>query len=110
MQDLFDMMVKIHQLDRMLLAQNEMTVNMLCLLWALSQASGAMTIGEITAAMGKKCSTMTLNLDRMEERKWITRIRSVADRRVIHIELTPAGMDALQHALVIVRASLTPAS
>lgn len=111
MQDLYDMMLRIHQLDRALLEQHDVTVQMLCLLWMLAQAPTAMTIGEVGDAYGRSPSSMTTQLDALEKRSLIARIRSANDRREVHIELTPRGMDVLQAALLMVNAALlTPAS
>lgn len=109
MKDLFTLLIRAHELDQELVRLHDVTLTMVCLLWALSQSEDALTTGDVGRILGRKCSTMSAILDRAEERQLIARIRSVEDRRSVHVELTPHGMDMLQQALVTINGALAPA-
>jgi DNA-binding MarR family transcriptional regulator len=52
---------------------------------------------------------MAVTLDRMVERGWIERVRSTADRRAVHIHLTPSGRDLVKRAEAIAATMENPA-
>jgi DNA-binding MarR family transcriptional regulator len=61
---------------------------------------GAVTIGELAEAIHLSQATVTTILDRLEGRHLISRNRSTADKRKIHIHLTEAGLKLLNNAPV----------
>jgi len=52
------------------------------------------TVAELARECHLDPGAMTRLLDRLEAKGLCRRVRSVADRRVVHIELTPVGIDA----------------
>lgn len=48
-------------------------------------------VSELHRVLGVKRSTLTSILDRLERRRWVVRHHSRRDRRVILVDLTPAG-------------------
>ena len=57
-------------------------------------AQGEMTIAELHRALAHRRSTLTSILDRLTERKLVTRAVDPQDRRSFRIKLTPAGARA----------------
>lgn len=53
-----------------------------------------LTVAALARDQSLDPGAMTRALDRLEAKGLIRRVRSVADRRVVQIELTPAGRDA----------------
>lgn len=53
-----------------------------------------LTVAALAREQALDPGAMTRALDRLEAKGLIKRVRSVADRRVVQIELTPAGRDA----------------
>ncbi len=62
-------------------------VQILCML-----SGGSMTIGEISKNLGIAKPNITPLLDSMTERGLLTRVRSGRDRRIVNVELLPAGV------------------
>lgn len=56
----------------------------------------ASTVAELARECDHDAGSMTRLLDRLEAKELCQRVRSVADRRVVNIELTPAGVAAAQ--------------
>jgi len=56
------------------------------------------TIGELSSQISLSQATVTTILDRLERRGLVYRQRSTADKRKVHVHLTPAGIAALEHA------------
>jgi len=54
----------------------------------------ASTVAELARGCHLDCGAMTRLLDRLEAKGLCLRVRSVADRRVVNIELTAAGREA----------------
>ncbi len=52
------------------------------------------TVAELARESDLDAGSMTRLLDRLEAKQLCRRVRSVDDRRVVHIELTPAGTAA----------------
>ena len=57
-------------------------------------AQGESTIAQLHAALEHKRSTLTSILDRLAERKFVTRETDGGDRRSFRVKLTPAGAKA----------------
>jgi len=56
----------------------------------------ANTVAELARECGHDAGATTRLLDRLEAKGFCQRVRSQEDRRVVHIELTPAGAAAAQ--------------
>jgi DNA-binding MarR family transcriptional regulator/YHS domain-containing protein len=56
-------------------------------------------MSELARACGTVLSTMTGLVDRLEQRGYVRRVRADADRRVVHVELAPAGARAFRERL-----------
>ena len=56
----------------------------------------ATTVAELARECGHDAGSTTRMLDRLEIKGLCQRVRSQEDRRVVHIELTPAGIAAAQ--------------
>jgi DNA-binding MarR family transcriptional regulator len=54
------------------------------------------TVAELARESDLDAGSMTRLLDRLESKDLCRRVRSVDDRRVVHIELTPAGTAAAE--------------
>jgi DNA-binding MarR family transcriptional regulator len=54
------------------------------------------TVAELARECDLDAGSMTRLLDRLEAKQLCRRVRSVDDRRVVHIELTPAGAAAAE--------------
>jgi DNA-binding MarR family transcriptional regulator len=54
------------------------------------------TVAELARGCDQDAGSMTRLLDRLEAKQFCRRVRSVEDRRVVHIELTAAGTAAAQ--------------
>jgi DNA-binding MarR family transcriptional regulator len=54
------------------------------------------TVAELARECDLDAGSMTRLLDRLEAKQFCRRVRSVEDRRVVHIELTPEGTAAAQ--------------
>jgi DNA-binding MarR family transcriptional regulator len=70
-----------------------------CLDWL---TTGAMSAGELGEATGLSSAATTTLLDRLERKGFVRRQRDTADRRKVHVELTPGGraqIDELYGAL-----------
>lgn len=57
----------------------------------------ASTVAELARVCTVDTGAMTRMLDRLEAKGLCRRVRSQSDRRVVHIELTPAGVVAAEH-------------
>lgn len=62
-------------------------VQILCML-----AEGSMTIGDISRSLGIAKPNITPLLDNLAERELLERVRSTKDRRIVNVELLPAGV------------------
>jgi len=69
-------------------------------LWALHEVAAAdgSTVGDLAQRLGVHQTTATNLLNRLEAQGMVLRERSSADRRVVHIRITPAGRKALRRA------------
>lgn len=50
------------------------------------------TVAELAAQMGVTAGTMSLSLDRLERKGYVTRLKDVTDKRRVHVRLTGAGV------------------
>lgn len=55
----------------------------------------ASTVAELARECGSDPGAMTRMLDRLESKGLVRRVRSVEDRRVVHLEITPAGRESV---------------
>lgn len=77
-------------LDRAL-AEFDMTHAQFGIFRKLLDSPNAMTAGDLAREWNYDTGAMTRMLDRLEEKGFIARTRSQADRRVVHIELSDKG-------------------
>lgn len=59
------------------------------------QSIGGSTVAELARWLQIDAGAMTRLLDRLEKKDLLKRVRSTADRRVVQVELTPAGAAAI---------------
>jgi DNA-binding MarR family transcriptional regulator len=69
----------------------------------------AKTAVELSRGLYHDAGAITRLLDGLQKRKLITRKRSVSDRRVVELEITPAGLRALDKLLPMVVGRLNDA-
>ena len=50
------------------------------------------TLNDLARHMGVTAATMSLAIDRLERKGYVARLRDAADRRRVHVRLTPAGV------------------
>jgi DNA-binding MarR family transcriptional regulator len=58
---------------------------------------GALTMGDLGRRLGITEKTVTGLVDRLEKRRLVERERDARDRRVVHVQLTPAGRETSRH-------------
>jgi DNA-binding MarR family transcriptional regulator len=83
---------------------------------AVSDAGGRLQPGELADALAQESQSVTGLIDRMEAQGWVRRVRDLADRRALRVELLPAGeavlgdaVDAINLALDAILADVNPA-
>jgi MarR family transcriptional regulator, organic hydroperoxide resistance regulator len=59
------------------------------------------TVNELARHMGVTPATMSLGLDRLDRKGYVTRSRDAADRRRVHVRLTTAGVRIRDSASVL---------
>ena len=59
------------------------------------------TVNELARHMGVTPATMSLGLDRLERKGYVTRSRDGADRRRVHVRLTTAGVRVREASSVL---------
>lgn len=59
------------------------------------------TVNELARHMGVTAATMSLGLDRLERKGYVTRSRDGPDRRRVHVRLTTAGVRIRDSASVL---------
>lgn len=74
-----------------------LTTPQLMLLQAI-QTHGAVATARLADAVSLSQATVTTIIDRLEQRGYVERRRSAADRRVVHVQLTPTGQALLERA------------
>lgn len=62
---------------------------------------GQATVAELARWSNTDAGAMTRLLDRLEKKGLCRRERSLDDRRVVHVLLTPAGEEAVRHVPVV---------
>jgi DNA-binding MarR family transcriptional regulator len=69
-------------------------------LWALKTISweGSLPLGELSKKMYLDPSTISGVIDRLESKGYVTRDRNQEDRRVVKVQLTPAGQSLVEKA------------
>lgn len=81
-----------------------LTVPQLVVLQAIRDL-GEVTTGRIAAEVSLSQGTVTVILDRLEEKQLIRRYRSAQDRRVVHTALTEAGQQQIDNAPPVLQES-----
>jgi DNA-binding MarR family transcriptional regulator len=64
------------------------------------------TLNDLARHMGVTPGTMSLAIDRLERKAYVVRLRDTADRRRVHLRLTPAGVRVRQASSVLDPASV----
>ena len=59
------------------------------------RTTGGSTVAELARWLNVDAGAMTRLLDRLEKKGLCKRVRSTADRRVVQVELTPEGQEAI---------------
>ncbi len=59
------------------------------------QKAGSMPVAELARRLFIDAGAMTRMLDRLEKKQLCKRVRSTDDRRVVQVELTPQGAEAI---------------
>lgn len=73
----------------------------------LAATSSPHVLGEVAAAVGAPLSSVSRQVDRLEEHQWVTTHRgSTANHRHVLVHLTPAGRDVWKRATTTVRQTL----
>lgn len=85
--------------SRELVRSSGLTAPQLLLLQTV-KAKGEATVGELAQEMSLSQATVTSILDRMEARKLVSRKKSTADRRKVHVTLTTLGKTTIRNAPV----------
>ena len=92
------------------------TLSQLQALQVLAAGPHPVTPSRLAEALALETQTVTGLVDRMERRGWVERVRDLADRREIRLQLTDAGQSVLVEAsaatdpaLAQLFAGLTPA-
>lgn len=69
-------------------------------LWAMSEimAAGTLTISQLGKAMSLHQSTTSNLVEKLESKGLVVRVRSTQDRRVVEVQLTEVGRNALANA------------
>jgi len=81
-----------HQYSRQMIAEQGIRpreFSVLRFLWE----SGPATVGQVQAFLHKSASTTSALVAQLEEANYVTRARSLEDKRVVIVELTPLGRD-----------------
>lgn len=83
--------------SRKLSKHYDITIPQLICLYEIFE-KGAMTITVLSKNIHLTSSTLVGIIDRLEEKKLVTRMRDVADRRAIFIDITDKGRDFVKNA------------
>lgn len=59
------------------------------------------TLTELARHMGVTAATMSLAIDRLERKGYVARLRDGADRRCVHLRLTPDGVRVREASSVL---------
>jgi len=94
-------------LRRALAEQHDLSLAWFRVLDALGQQSGPQVLGDLAARLGVALSSVSRQIDRLEEHEWITTRRgSAQDHRHVVVQMTPAGKEVLKRATTTVRQTL----
>ena len=83
--------------SRELARMTGLTTPQLLLLQSI-KSRGEVSIGELADDVRLSQATVTSILDRLEQRRFVTRARSTTDKRKVHAYLTDAGKNAIRKA------------
>jgi len=59
-------------------------------------SEGQLAMGELAERIQRSVSSATMIVDKLAEKELVERTRSAADRRVVHVVLTPRGKEVYQ--------------
>ncbi len=66
---------------------------------AILEENGVMTMGALADALGITMGAVTNIVDRVIDKGWASRERGEDDRRVVRVQVTPAGREVLDKAV-----------
>lgn len=89
---------------RMVAHQTGLTASQLLVLQVL-RARGEMLTGELARAVDLKQATISILLDKLQERRMIERRRGDTDRRRVWVHVTAAGIETLNNAPDLLQSS-----
>jgi DNA-binding MarR family transcriptional regulator len=81
------------------LEELELTVSLSDALWQLDPALGPLSRRELAERLRCDPSNVTFLVNRLEQRRLVSRARAGGDRRVKALALTPAGVEARNHLI-----------
>jgi MarR family transcriptional regulator, organic hydroperoxide resistance regulator len=83
----------------------DLTVSLSDALWQLDPALGPMSRRELAERLRCDPSNVTFLVNRLEQRRLVSRARSGSDRRVKALALTPAGVEARNRLIATIAES-----
>lgn len=83
-------------IERRVLTARGLTYPQYLVMDVLHQEGGAESLGEVADMLGCSRGNVTGILDRLEKDRWIDRVRSTVDRRVVAAQLTPGRLSDWQ--------------
>jgi DNA-binding MarR family transcriptional regulator len=86
------------QLEQAMLQERDLPLAWFEVLETLRQRRGKLRVTELAELAGVNSSTLSRQLDRLEDESLITRDLHPDDRRVVIVSLTPEGRDTLRRA------------
>ncbi len=90
--------------SRMLARDTNLTPSQLAVLKELAETGGAQP-GDLARSAGLKQATISILLDRLQERGLVRRARGNTDRRTVFVQITPAGRETLSAAPDLLQAA-----
>ena len=81
------------------IAHTGVTLPQALALATIKNGPGPVTPSRLAHYLTQETQSVTGLIDRMEKQQWVRRVRDLADRRAIRLELTPAGEAKLEETL-----------
>jgi DNA-binding MarR family transcriptional regulator len=88
-----------------MLAELDLTMPLSDALWRLDPELGSLSRRELAARLRCDPSNVTFLVDRLENRRLVSRSRAVGDRRVTTLALTPAGIEVRNRLIATIALS-----
>jgi MarR family transcriptional regulator, organic hydroperoxide resistance regulator len=87
------------------LEEHELTISLADALWQLDPALGPQSRRQLADRLGCDPSNVTFLVDRLEQRRLVSRTRASDDRRVKALALTPAGVEVRNRLIATIAES-----